>query len=137
MDPGSALTQGAEFAETGDWNALFQFFGTLEILTPRWKAILDAGPRSQLWDPRLKAFLTYLIRRYWLQAVSDYDLVGRVKFCITSCLMLSAIDGDTLELAQLFSKEIENDPDNVGAILDAAYCDPALTDRSLLGLLLL
>lgn len=137
LNPEYALQQGQKFATPGNMADIFRFFRTLEILTPRWKAILDAGPHALCWDPRLKNFLTYLIRRYWLQAVSDYDLVGRAKFCITACLMLSSIGGDTQVLAQLFSKEIENDPDNVEAILDGAYREPALTDIRLLGLLLL
>lgn len=44
--------------------------------------------------------------------------------------------GDFLETAQLFSKEIENNADNVDAILDAAYTAPAFRDDGLLGLLL-
>ena len=41
-----------------------------------------------------------------------------------------------METAQQFSKEIENDADNVEAILDGAYTAPALTDVALLGLML-
>lgn len=137
LDPEYATQQAQKFAKPGDLAGIFRFFSTLEILTPQWKAILDAGPSSPCWDPRLKNFLVYMLRRYWLQAVSDYDLVGRAKLCIIACLLLSAIPGDILDTAQLFSKEIENDPDNVEAILDGAYRDPALTDISLLGLLLL
>ena len=137
LDPQHSLEQAQKFAKPGNMADIFRFFGTLEILTPQWKTILEGGPALLRWDPRLKYFLTYLIRRYWLQAVSDYDLVGRVKFCITACLMLGAIAGDTQETAQLFSKEIENDPDNVDAILDGAYREPALADILLLGLLLL
>lgn len=136
LDPQYALQQGVKFAKDGDMAGIFRFFSSLEILTPQWRSILAAGPSSPNWDPRLKNFLVYLIRRYWLQAVSDYDLVGRAKLCIIACLLLSAIPGDLLETAQLFSKEIENDPDNVEAILDGAYQDPALTDLGLLGLLL-
>ena len=78
----------------------------------------------------------YLIRRYWLQAVSDYDLYCRVKFITVSCLLIKTLGGDIVSTAQLFSKEIENDADNVDAIWDAAYSHPAFTDDRLLGLLL-
>ncbi len=74
--------------------------------------------------------------RYWLQAVSDYDLYSRVKFCILACLLVRHLGGDIFRTAQLFSKEIENDADNVDAILDAAYTHPAFTDDKLLGMLL-
>ena len=50
--------------------------------------------------------------------------------------MIGALDADVISSAQLFSKEIENDPDNVEALLDAAYTEPAFTDAQLLGLLL-
>ena len=68
--------------------------------------------------------------------MSDYDLIGRVKLAVVSCLLISAMDGDPVQLAQLFSKEIENDADNVEAILDGAYTARALTDAALLGLLM-
>ena len=67
--------------------------------------------------------------------MSDYDLVSRVKLTVVSCLLISGLGGDFLQTAQLYSKEIENDADNVEAILDGAYTSPALTDAKLLGLL--
>lgn len=137
LDPDHTLAQAQTFAKPGSMAEIFQFFSTLELLTTQWKAILDAGPNAVSWDWRMKNFLVYLIRRYWLQSVSDYDLIGRAKLCIVSCLLLSRIPGDLAQTAQLFSKEIENDPDNIDAILDAAYSHPALTDVRLLGLLLI
>ena len=78
----------------------------------------------------------YFITRYWLQAVADYDLIGRVKYMIASCLLIHSLEGDFLKKSQLFSKEIENEPDNVDAVLDGAYTCRALTDVNLLSLLL-
>ena len=80
--------------------------------------------------------MRYFICRYWLQAISDYDLICRVKFLIVACLVIYRLGGEFVETAQLFSKEIENDPDNLEAVLDGAYNAPALTDVHLLGLLL-
>ena len=120
----------------GDWERLFAFFRSLEILTPRWSQLLHTAPSKAPWDPRLFAFVRYMVRRYWLQAVSDFDILCRVKFIVAACLLIHAIGGNTEEVAQLFSKEIENDPDNVESILDGAYTSPALTDLQLLGLLL-
>ena len=116
-------------------DAIFAFFRDLEILTHRWQTRLDAGPTPGHWDSRLCAFARYMVRRYWLQAIADYDILCRVKFIVTACLLLNALGGDLQETAQLFSKEIENDPDNVEAILDGAYRSPALTDTNLLALL--
>ena len=88
------------------------------------------------WDVRLRHFAVYLIRRYWFQAVWDYDLVCRVKFLVSACVLVNALGGDPVRTAQLFSKEIENDPDNREAILDAAYSHRVFTDVNLLSLLL-
>ena len=53
------------------------------------------------------------------------------------CILLRLMGGDPVQTAQLYSKEIENSADNVDALLDGAYSAPALTDRRLLGWLLL
>ena len=68
--------------------------------------------------------------------MSDYDLYGRVKFMVISATLLRLLGGDFRETAQLFSKEIENDAENLDAILDAAYDSPIFTDAKLLGMLL-
>ena len=122
-------------AKPGNPRLFGSFFKELEILTPQWARLLE-----QLGAPRLTpvhlALARYLVNRYWLQAVADYDLVCRVKFVVICCLLVSMLPGDPMETAQLFSKEIENDVDNVDAILDGAYTCPAFTDELLLGLCL-
>lgn len=132
----SFLTQCHAFPKTKDLASLFTFFQGLEILTPRWKERLSQMPSEIPWTPTLKALARYLIQRYWLQAVSDYDLISRGKLVVCSCILVGALGGDQIQTAQLFSKEIENDPDNIAAILDGAYTAPALTDQNLLGILL-
>ena len=130
------LADAQNFAKSGDPQPIYDFFLGLEILTPKWAALLKAPAGQPCWMPQYKALLRYFIGRYWLQAVSDYDIVCRAKFTIISCLLIGLLGGNILETAQLFSKEIENDPDNVEAILDAAYTSVAFTDLNLLGLLL-
>lgn len=121
-------------AASADFAPLQAFFASLEILTPQWKARLQTATPIQ-WTPSHKALLRYFVQRYWLQAVSDYDVICRAKFAVAACLLIGCLGGDLVETAQLFSKEIENDPDNMEAIFDGAYTAPALTDRYLLGLL--
>ncbi len=108
------------------------FFAGLEILTPQWRSRLDTLPPLSDWDPETPALARYLVRRYWLQAISDSDLVCRVKFTVAACILVRLLGGNFREAAQLFSKEIENDVDNLDAILDAAYTHPAFTDCNLL-----
>jgi len=118
-----------------DAEKLFGFFRSLEILTDRWQALLNA-PSPAMWHKEIQNLAIYGIRRYWLQAVSDLDIVCRTKLICVMCLLVAHLDGDPICTAQLMSKELENDPDNLEAILDGAYTSPALTDAYLLGLML-
>lgn len=135
LAPEGCLVDAASFAQEGNAKALQDFFLGLEILTPQWQTRLEAPSGIPQWDIRHHALLRYFLRRYWLQAVADYDILCRAKFAIAACLLIGYLGGDLLETAQLFSKEIENDPENVDAILDGAYTAPALTDIHLLSLL--
>lgn len=134
--PGAELSFAHEIAQPYSREALCRFYGTLEILTPRWRDLLDRPGAAAPWQEAHRAFLRYGIQRYWLQAVSDYDLTCRVKLLISGCVLIKSLGTDTLGLAQLWSKEIENSAENVEALLDAAYTAPALTDAQLLGALL-
>ena len=135
FDAASAFDGIREFLKTGSHGEMTDFFLSLELLTPEWKDLLQS-PSPSVWSDHHRALAGYLVQRYWLQAVSDYDLYCRVKFIIIACLLVKHTGGDIFRTAQLFSKEIENNIDNVEAILDAAYTHPAFTDDKLLGLLL-
>ena len=135
FDQESALEEAKSLAKPGNSQDFLDFFSELEILTPAWKELLHS-PSYGDWDKGTLGLARYFVERYWLQAVSDYDLYCRVKFIMVSCLLIRILGGDLLTTAQLYSKEIENNTDNVEALLDAAYAHPAFTDNRLLGLLL-
>ena len=134
--PENLLADASHFHCHGSFSLLRDFFLELEILTPRWEALLKVSVARSEWNGNCKALLRYFIGRWWLQAVSDYDILCRAKFVIAACLLIGSLEGEFAENAQLFSKEIENDPDNVDAILDGAYTAQALTDMNLLYLLM-
>ena len=133
LDPEGCLADARQYAVGGKGVPVQGFFKELEILTQRWADLLDKPPMEGAWSLPL---VGYFVQRYWLQAVSDFDLVCRAKLIVSACLLIHSLGDDTLSNAQLFSKEIENDPDNVEAILDGAYSRPELTDVNLLCLLL-
>lgn len=135
FSPENALEDAKTAAEPGSIGPLRDLFLGLEILTCRWRERLETA-RSRPLSEMVLPLARYFVSRYWLQAVSDLDLYGRVKFIVISCLLISSLEGGFMENAQLYSKEIENDPDNLDALLDAAYNSPAFTDGKLLGLLL-
>lgn len=134
MDVSAALQTGETVPEMQESEEFFTFFENLEILTPRWAALLKQHTVQPL-PPQTGAFARYLVERYWLQAISDLDLMGRVKFIVISCLLVGSLPGNYIENAQLYSKEIENDADNVYDILDATAEEHCFTDARLLNML--
>ena len=135
FDAANALDGVREFTKYPDTDEISPFFLGLEILTEEWRQRL-LNPEPGRWQEEYRALARYFVQRYWLQAVSDYDLYSRVKFIVISCLLIRQLGGNLTATAQLYSKEIENDADNVEAILDGAYAHPAFTDDKLLGILL-
>lgn len=137
LDPESLLASAKDFLRQFPQEPanFLDFFTDLEILTSRWQALLSAPSPLSSWDDGFYPLIRYLLQRYWLQAVSDYDIVCRAKLITVSCLLIRELGGPLAETAQLYSKEIENDPDNVEAILNASYEEPSFTDLNLLQLL--
>ncbi len=136
FDPEAELAFAKTVARKGNVAALAAFYLELEILTEPWRQRLLHPQGAGQWDEKLRVLARYGVERYWLQAISDFDLVGRVKMIVASCLLVRHLGEDLVETAQLYAKEIENNIDNVEAILEAAYTCPAFTDDKLLGMLL-
>lgn len=135
LEPFAMLRQARSIAAPSQAEDILDFFQELEILTERWRIRLDT-PQNGTWTEQFRALTAYFINRYWLQAISDYDLISRVKLAIISCITIKTLGGDLMQTAQLYSKEIENDADNTEALLDGCYTSPALADINLLGILL-
>ena len=140
FDPEQGLETVREIAGDGDFEAVLSFFGELEILTDRWRELLAGARRESRWFESLSRLAGYGIYRYYYQAVSDYDLISRVKMVVLSCILTAHLAGRPLQsqidTVQLYSKEIENDADNVDAILEASCTCAWFSDRSVLGMLL-
>ncbi len=135
FDINSALNTAKTAAKACDTQAVIDFFKGLEILTPDWKSRLKS-PQNSLWQKEYLNLACYFVERYWLQAISDFDLYARVKLMIISCVLVKLLGGDIIKTAQLYSKEIENCAENIEAIFDAAYDNPAFADDKLLEILI-
>lgn len=129
------LNHAKKYARCGNHMEILNFFKGLDILTPEWRERLES-PSPVMWDNRHRILARYFVDRYWLQAISDFDLVGRVKLTVISCILVRLLGGDLIETAQLYSKEIENSIENVETILDATYEEAIFSDVYLWGLLL-
>lgn len=135
LNPARCLAAARTLAEPGGLSDLLAFYRGLEILTPAWRQRLDAPAPGAPWPNTFTALARYFLDRYYLQAVSDYDLLARMKFAAASCILIHALGGDPIETAQCYAKEIENDAENMDALLNAADTDPAFSIGRLCGLL--
>ena len=135
FDPETQIESLPLQAFPGSMEDVWQVYRGLEVLTDRWQQILDRGSLEAPWLPVHRALARYFIDRYWLQAVSDGEVMLRAKFMAVSCLVVRHMGGDPVAAAQLYSKEIENDPDNVDTLFDAMEMENAFADLRLLNLL--
>ena len=138
-----ALLAAVDFAiPEKDWAAVYR---GLERLDPAWDAQLEKlAPKvskgrveSPLVAPAEEAplhtawrnFAVYMLYRHLPGALEDDDVPGRVAFCVLSARVLMALcaatEGcalaDCIELARMYSAEIEYDEDNIAALLDALW----------------
>lgn len=135
LSPERYLAAAKALPRQGSLADIFGFYRNLEILTPRWQNLLEQGPTDAPWSDGFRPLIRYFLERYWLQAVSDLDLAARVKFIVLSCLVIGSVRLPLPQAAQLYAKEIENDAENVGAILDGAFSSPAMPDVAILTLI--
>ena len=117
-------------AQPRDFAPMIAFHQSLELLTERWAARLASAGSLGPWPAETRALAVYYVNRYWLQAVSDRDVLWRTKQMLAACLMARALPG--LENYTLYSREVEHDAENIDRIWEAADSDPAWTDLALL-----
>lgn len=105
--------------------ALFRVLGTLEILSPEWKALLDeaAGALADMSEDTYAArrrdfvrarlgreaeeenFAVYLLYRWFLKADFDGDVYGKVSFAALSLLALQELGALTLAREGRFTQD--------------------------------
>lgn len=98
-------------------------------LDPLWDAELDALddlPIPRGWDEPFSRLLGYFLYRHLPDALTDGRIAERAAFAVLSTRIIGArfAAGEhtlarLVELARLYSSEIEYDTDNVDALLDA------------------
>lgn len=113
------------------WHAWRDFLLSLERLDEAWADALRALPDNPSalpseWDIPFEQLAVYLLLRHLTGALEDGDVTGRVRFCVLVTRLMRGLlatqavpDMDGLvELARLYSSEIEYSDENVSLILD-------------------
>lgn len=147
--------------QRGNLIDILQFYKGLEILTPDWRALLEQAinnpptaadynairPMLSTWEKALSRWGSYFLRRCWLQAVADYDVLGKVKRLVSAWAVLHGLlavklresgaltFADLLRLVQLYEKEVSHDAENQDALDDALYAMPCFANHKLLNFL--
>jgi len=119
-----------------DWSA---FLLTLERLDVRWARLLEAlpsepqKPLSRALETPVEQLMCYLLYRHLPGALEDGDIKGRIRFAALMCQLVIrmcrqndyAVLAELVELARLYSSEIEYSEENTCAILDriAQVCE--------------
>lgn len=118
-------------------NVISTFLNKFEILTLKWRIILeeifefatDESKNTDCFYPHVyENFVVYMLYGYFLDAVYDKNVIGRVRGIIACALIVAEADrfrgdGDVekqVDLLHLFSREIEHCEENVQSLFDMA-----------------
>lgn len=92
--------------------------------------------------------MVYFIYRYFMKAVYDLDLIAKVKLGVISIIVIRSVEKaqwrkekalsleDFIEIAHLYSKEIEHSDENMDGISELCYGDLCFHVESLIASLL-
>lgn len=109
----------------------WEILSGLEILGDNWAALLRQGPQTvpgAAAEPLLERIAAYFLFRYFLKAMNDGDLLGRVEFLLFSTLTaerLASLVGLPSAL-RLYCREIEHNEENLATLLTAFRTEPDL-----------
>lgn len=119
---------GAEDAWFGhtvaDWR---EFYKGLERMDSSWDEMLDRltdenAVRYASCELLCENLLIYFVNRHVTNAIDEYDLSSRLSFAILSCAVICTIAADSdfcdiVEVARMYSSEIEYSEDNTDAVM--------------------
>lgn len=107
-----------------------EIYRALERLDTAWDAVLDTLPRPQKplgieWDRPFSNLAAYFLYRYLPAAWDDGEVEAHVAFCVLSVQILRRLFAAAptqdmaalVDLARLYSSEIEYSPENTDALL--------------------
>lgn len=105
-----------------------------DILYCSWKEALGGELKIKSVDlGKRKAYLEYLIFRYYLKAINSEDILSQVELIALMYLLPMVLDGDYDTLCRIAAKEIEHDVENREALLDSLFDSEYLSVSDVLG----
>ncbi len=118
------MLQACGVSLTVDYAHWAAFLLDLERLDERWAQVLQRlhepeQPIDPRWEIPLEQLMCYLLFRHLAGALEDGDVQGRVAYCaLMWTLLRRMLRNDLMELARLYSSEIEYSDENLDAVLE-------------------
>lgn len=159
---GQRVSQKAYHVALQDYKSLLVLYHNMESLDGSWQKRMQGLEQNleQLMDdwmafgrqyPNVQCeyehFVVYMLYRYFVEALFDGDILGKVKFAIVSVLILFAMDLDTfhkgrsftfwnrIQNAKQYSKEIEYCTDNLESFGTLCWQESCMSVESLTNIL--
>ncbi len=95
-----------------------------DILYPEWRELLVRGadgeimPQPSAQDADKRAYLGYLVYRFFLKAVNNESIAAVCEFIACAYYLAEMLPGEFKRNARLFSKEIEHDDENFWSVME-------------------
>lgn len=95
-----------------------------DILYPQWKQLLNRGAGGEIAadtsmrDESERAYLGYLVYRFFLKAVNNENIAAVCEFIACAYYLAKMLPGEFARNTRLFSKEIEHDSDNLWSVME-------------------
>ncbi len=95
-----------------------------DILYPEWKQLLIRGAdgeiatKTSIQDESGRAYLGYLVYRFFLKAVNNENIAAVCEFIACAYYLAEMLPWDFKRTARLFSKEIEHDSENLWSVME-------------------
>ncbi|MBQ8622855.1 MAG: flagellin lysine-N-methylase [Oscillospiraceae bacterium] len=96
------------------------YLNNADIMYDEFKnALADCKPAfKRIADREKRAYLGYLVFRYFLKAINTEDVLSVCKLIACAYIVAVVLKGDSKKLARLHAKEIEHDAENLEALID-------------------
>ena len=117
----------------------FDFYSNLDYMDETFQGLLrksvkefETCKKQDINDQYIERLLYYFIYRHFIKAYEDDNLIDKIKFAVLSVLMIEIVakyckvydsSFELLDIAKMYSKEIEYSEENIEAIFEELLFD--------------
>lgn len=123
---------------------IIEFFKSLDIMTDKWAKMLQnvnlrgEKPKIDRFGEYFEKIALYYVYRYYLNAIDSQNVLNTIKKIACACIVISCVcedKSDFVQVACLYSKEVEHSYENEEALESEFYENKAFSVKNLLKLI--